>query len=90
MVLKGQARGAGSCGVYPSGMTLARNVILGFLRDRSQPLCAPCLTKLTGLSSHRLVDGWRDLAELSADYRVSRGRCADCHEIGDVLGLVAS
>ena len=69
-------------------MTLARDVILGFLRGRPQPICAPCLSKLTGLSSHRVVDGWRDLSELSTDYEVSRGSCPDCHETGEVLSRV--
>ena len=68
-------------------MTLARDVIRGFLSARRQPtpICSPCLSRLTGLSSVRMAEGWRDLAELSADYHVDRGRCDDCRETGDVL-----
>ena len=66
-------------------MPLARDVILEVLSDRSRPICALCLSRLTGLSSVRVVDGWRDLALLRSDYQVRRGRCADCREPGEVL-----
>ena len=69
-------------------MTLARDVILRFLSGRSQPICALCVSKHTGLSSVRVVDGWRDLALLRSDYQVRPGRCADCHETGEVLRSV--
>jgi hypothetical protein len=70
-------------------MTHARDVIISFLGDRSEPICAPCLSKLTSLPSIRVVEGWRDLAELSADFvEVERGHCADCGEMGAVLTRV--
>jgi len=69
-------------------MALARDVILGFLSDRPEPICAPCLSKLTGLPSVRVVDGWRDLALLRQEYQVRNGRCADCRETGEVLRRV--
>ena len=68
---------------------LARDVILAVVSDRSRPICAPCLSKLTGLSSVRVVDGWRDLALLRSDYHVRRGRCADCRETGELLHRVS-
>ena len=69
-------------------MTLARDVILEFLNGRSRPICALCVSKHTGLSSVRVVDGWRDLALLRPDYQLRRGRCADCDETGEVLRRV--
>ena len=53
-------------------MTLARDVILGLLGDRSQPICSRCLSKLTKPPSARLADGWRV-------------HCAECREMGEVL-----
>ena len=69
-------------------MTLARDVIVGFLSGRSTPICALCLAKQTGLPFIRVVDGWRDLTVLCSDYEVRRGRCGDCREMAEVLSAV--
>lgn len=67
-------------------MPLARDAIIALVKERHQPMCSACLSKVLALPFDRILDAWSDL-QLRGDLPIHSGLCSVCGQQGpEVIG----